>query len=140
MKKKFSSLRSMKQSLSTLGGRLPRRQLLAMTFGICSLVPANVFAALDGKLGENKETSVAAFLKTIQGWLLGLVGGLAVLFIVYGGFLYITSGGNKERVETAKKTLTYAILGLILVALAGVILEIITGNFLPSIFGNGVLS
>jgi hypothetical protein len=112
-----------------------------MTIYICSLVPANVFAALgEGALGENTSGSVNAFLQSIQNWLLGLVGGLAILFIVYGGFLYMTSGGNKERVETAKKTLTYAIGGLLLVILAGVIFEILTGDFLPSLFGNGVLS
>jgi len=102
-----------------------------------SLLPACTLAALgDGSLTENKDTSFGAFLLRIQNWLLGTVGALALLFIVYGGFLYVTSSGNKERIETAKKTLTYAILGLVLVVLAGLILNIITGNFLSSIFGS----
>ncbi len=108
---------------------------------LLSLLPTSVLAALgDEKLIENdRDNSLKAFLLSIQNWLLGLVGGLAALFIVYGGFLYITSGGNKERIDTAKKTLTYAILGLLLVALAGVILNVLTGGFLTSIFGNGSL-
>lgn len=107
---------------------------------VVSLFPSVAMAGLgDKRLGENQNESVSEFLGSIQGWLLGLVGGLAVLFIVYGGFLYMTSGGNKERIETAKKTLTYAILGLILVVLSGLILQIISGDFFTSIFGNNSL-
>lgn len=119
-------------------GRLPRRMLLAMTWGLYTLFPATMFAALgDGSLTENsRDTSLVSFLGNIQTWLLSIVGGLTVLFIVYGGFLYMTSGGNQQKLELAKKTLTYAILGLVLVVLAWFILNIITGGFLTSIFGN----
>lgn len=119
--------------------RLSHRQsLLAITLWIGSLLPAGVFAALgDNQIVENNtDTSLSTFLHRIQNWLLGMVGGLAVLFLIYGGFLYITSGGNKERIETAKKTITYAIFGLIVVILAGTILEVITGGFMTSIFGS----
>ncbi len=37
---------------------------------------------------------------------------LALIFIVIGGFLYITSGGDTGRVETAKKCITAALIGL----------------------------
>jgi len=109
---------------------------------VLSILPASTLAALgDGGLVENtRDESLKAFLQSIQKWLLGIVGGLAVLFIVYGGFLYVTSGGNKERIETAKKTLTYAVLGLLLVVTAGIILEILTGDLLPGLFGSGVLT
>jgi len=112
-------------------------RLLLSIISLLFLMPVSIFAALgDGNLTENKDISLVAFLSRIQNWLLGFVGALAILFIVYGGFLYVTSSGNKERVEMAKKTLTYAILGLILVVLAGTILNIITGDFLTSIFGS----
>lgn len=112
--------------------------LLFILGGIASLTPAGTLAALgDNSLVENTKTvDLHGFLTMIQNWLLGTVGGLAVLFLVYGGFLYVTSGGNKERIETAKKTITYAVFGLIVVILAGTILGIISGGFLTSIFGN----
>lgn len=104
---------------------------------IFSFLPATALAALgDGRLTENGNTDLVSFLSSIQNWLLGIVGGLAVLFIVYGGFLYVTSGGNQQRAENAKKTLTYAVLGLLLVVFAGFIFSILTGGFLTSIFGN----
>jgi uncharacterized membrane protein len=47
-----------------------------------------------------------------------IVGIVAVIMIIYGGFRYITSGGDSNNVGTAKNTLIYAIVGLIIVALA----------------------
>jgi Type IV secretion system pilin len=47
-----------------------------------------------------------------------IVGIVAVIMIIYGGFRYITSGGDSGRVGSAKNTLIYAIIGLIIVALA----------------------
>lgn len=51
-----------------------------------------------------------------------------VLFIMLlaGGFQYITAGGNPQGVEAAKKTLTYAIAGIILLALSFLILALIS--------------
>ncbi|MDB5175782.1 MAG: rane protein [Candidatus Saccharibacteria bacterium] len=47
-----------------------------------------------------------------------IVGIIAVIFIIYGGFKYITSGGDSNNVSGAKNTLIYAIVGLIIVAMA----------------------
>jgi hypothetical protein len=47
-----------------------------------------------------------------------IVGIVAVIMIIYGGFRYITSGGDSGRVGNAKNTLIYAIVGLIIVALS----------------------
>lgn len=47
------------------------------------------------------------------------LGGLAVLiFFVWGAFDWITSGGDKEKVSSARKKMTNAIIGLILLALS----------------------
>jgi hypothetical protein len=50
-----------------------------------------------------------------------------VLFIMLlmGGFKYLSSGGDPKAVEGAKKTLTYAILGIVLLAAAYLILSLI---------------
>lgn len=52
-----------------------------------------------------------------------IVGIVAVIMIIYGGFRYITSGGDSNRVGSAKNTLIYAIIGLIIVALAQLIVR-----------------
>lgn len=47
-----------------------------------------------------------------------IVGAIAVIMIIWGGFKYITSGGDTGNVSGAKNTLIFAIVGLIIVALA----------------------
>lgn len=50
-----------------------------------------------------------------------------VLFIMFllGGFRYLTSAGNPKNLESAKNTLTYAIAGLVVLALSFLILVFI---------------
>lgn len=54
-----------------------------------------------------------------------VAGILAVIMIVLAGTRYITSGGSQEKVASAKSTLTYAIIGLIIVALAQVLVQFV---------------
>jgi hypothetical protein len=56
---------------------------------------------------------------------LGVIGVWAVAFIVIGGFRLVVSGGNEEMVTAAKKTITWAILGLVLALLSFSIIAII---------------
>ncbi len=57
---------------------------------------------------------------------IGLGGIIFFIMFVAGGFSYLTAGGNPQAVEGAKKTLTYAILGLVFVAIAFLILRLIS--------------
>ena len=43
--------------------------------------------------------------------------------IIYGGFRYVTSGGDSGHVSSAKNTIIYAIVGLVVVALAQFIVQ-----------------
>lgn len=56
---------------------------------------------------------------------LAIVGSVAVAFLIYGGFRYITAYGNEEHTESAKKIIRQAILGLIVVVLAFAIINIV---------------
>ena len=54
------------------------------------------------------------------------IGGLIFFgLLVYGGIQYLTSGGNEDAVESAQNTLTYAILGLVIIAAAWFIVKIL---------------
>ncbi len=50
---------------------------------------------------------------------------MAVLFIIIGGFQYITSAGNPENVSKAKNTILYAIIGIIVTLLSYAIVKFI---------------
>jgi len=54
-----------------------------------------------------------------------LVGLAAVIMIIIGGFRYITSAGDSTKVTSAKNTIIYAIIGLIIVALAQLIVHFV---------------
>jgi len=54
-----------------------------------------------------------------------LVGVAAVIMIIIGGFRYITSAGDSNKVTSAKNTIIYAIIGLIIVALAQLIVHFV---------------
>ncbi len=49
---------------------------------------------------------------------LGVVGLIVVILIIYAGFMWMTAGGNEQRIEKAKGILTNAIIGLIIIILA----------------------
>lgn len=57
--------------------------------------------------------------------ILGFAGITLFILLTVGGFKYITSGGDPKAVEGAKKTLTYAIGGLIALLLSYLILVLI---------------
>jgi hypothetical protein len=54
-----------------------------------------------------------------------IVGVVSIIMIIYGGFRYITSGGDSGRVGNAKNTLIYAVVGLVIVALAQLIVHFV---------------
>ncbi|MDD3888032.1 MAG: pilin [Patescibacteria group bacterium] len=57
----------------------------------------------------------AELIKKIINYVLGIVGAVAVLIIIYSGFVYMTSRGNEKQIESAKNSLTYAIIGLVVI-------------------------
>lgn len=50
--------------------------------------------------------------------LLGLIGTVMVILIIYAGFLYMTAAGNEDKIDKAKKIIKSAVIGLIIVVLA----------------------
>lgn len=77
---------------------------------------------------------IATYLGTIADYLLAFVAALAVLFIIIGGLQLMTSRGNQTQTTRGKKTLTYAVIGLVLIILARVIFSLIS-NTLTGFFG-----
>lgn len=55
---------------------------------------------------------------TIIQTIIGITGVILVIVLIYGGVLYMTSGGNEEKTATAKKAITYGIVGVVIIALA----------------------
>ncbi|KKR43388.1 hypothetical protein A2434_03280 [Candidatus Woesebacteria bacterium RIFOXYC1_FULL_41_14] len=63
--------------------------------------------------------------KSIVSYALGFAGIVLLVLLLVGGFRFITSGGDPKAVEGAKKTLTSAIIGLVVILVSYLILVLI---------------
>ncbi len=67
-------------------------------------------------------------IKLIINMILALVGFIAVLFLIIGGFQYITASGNPDQLESAKKTIMYSIIGIVIVVISWAIVIFVTSQ------------
>lgn len=74
---------------------------------------------------DNTEKKLNDTIKLIVNFLSFIVGVVAVIMIIIAGLKYITSGGDSNNVASAKNTILYAIVGLVIVALAQVIVRFV---------------
>lgn len=65
--------------------------------------------------------NINVFLANVINWLLGIVGALVMLALIWGGIKYIISVGDPKKVDEAKQVITWAIVGLAVILLAFVI-------------------
>ncbi|MDD4994945.1 MAG: IPT/TIG domain-containing protein [Patescibacteria group bacterium] len=61
---------------------------------------------------------------------LGLLGIIALIFVLYGGFLWMTAGGDEEKVGNAKKVLTNAVIGLAIILTSFAISQFVLNSLL----------
>ena len=54
---------------------------------------------------------------------------ISLFFLIFGGIRWITSGGDKAKVDSARQTITAAIVGLVISFLAFFILNVVLGFF-----------
>lgn len=79
---------------------------------------------------SNKSTSgggkdLTDFIARVLNILSVVVGAVAVIMVIVGGFRYTVSGGKEEGVKGAKNSILYALIGLVIVALAQVIVRFV---------------
>jgi len=74
---------------------------------------------------SSSNTSINNVIHTVINLFSLIVGAVSIIMIIYGGFKYVTSGGNDSSVGSAKNTIVYALIGLVIVALAQVIVRFV---------------
>jgi hypothetical protein len=72
--------------------------------------------------------SASELIVKVINYALLVAGTVTVLFLVVGGFWYLTSAGNEEQAEKGKKTLINSIIGLVVITLSYTIVRIISGT------------
>ncbi|MDP3685910.1 MAG: pilin [bacterium] len=99
----------------------------ALIFALAS--PAHAQFAIPPKPKGLPEGELPSLIAQIVKISLLLVGVVALGFVVYGGFRYITSRGDEREVEEAKNTITYAVVGIIVIGLAYAIIDFVFRAF-----------
>jgi hypothetical protein len=82
---------------------------------------------LDNPLAGSGITSVEGLITAVLNVLLIIAVPVIIFFIVFAGFSYVTAQGNPEKIKQASRSLTYAIIGGVLILGAVAISEIIAG-------------
>jgi hypothetical protein len=78
---------------------------------------------------DRKESDPAIFAGEVVQWVLSFIGVIFLGLMIYGGFMWMTSGGNQESIGKAQKTIVAAIIGLIIILSAYAITIYIGGTF-----------
>ena len=74
--------------------------------------------------------SPGGFASTLYGIGLGMIGAVSLLFIVYGGYIILTSQGNAEQLNKGKSYIIYSIIGLVLAVTGFVLYQTIAVDIL----------
>lgn len=77
---------------------------------------------------ENPLLGESGALSRVVGILSLVLGAVAVIFIIWGGIKYITSNGDSSNISTAKSTIIYALIGLVVAVLARPIINFVVGR------------
>ena len=81
-------------------------------------------------LTSDKASGLGGNIKTILEGIIGIMAIFCVIFVIVGGVQYLSSAGDASKVEKGKKTIIYAIVGLIICALAFAIVQFVIGSVL----------
>lgn len=116
--------RSDSLSSSSSKGRLVSRKFIIFT-----VAAAAVFVAFSASPAAAAPTAagpqLSGVIDGLRVWLVGLLAGLATLFLTIGGVRYMLAGGDPSQVERAKSALRSAAIGYALAALSPVLVTIL---------------
>ncbi|MDD5547709.1 MAG: hypothetical protein PHN74_02320 [Candidatus Pacebacteria bacterium] len=70
-------------------------------------------------------SDIERVINSIVTWVSGIFFAIAILFLLWAAFLYLSSGGDEDKVKTAKDNLIYAIIAIAVALLAGTARSII---------------
>lgn len=75
--------------------------------------------------GDGAENTINTVFRNFLELFSAIVGVVAVAFILYGGFKYVTSGGDSGKIASAQTTIIYGLVGVVVAALAQVLVRFV---------------
>ena len=81
-------------------------------------------------LNNTQYTDLIAFSQGLINFVISISALIAVIFLVYAGFQYITSQGEGEKAEEAQRTIIYTLIGLVIAFISPLIIRFVLNNVL----------
>lgn len=106
---------------------------ISFAFASISLLVQNTMASGSALFEKGTAPTVASqqdlptSITLIINYFLGLLGLIAIAFLIYAGVLMVTSGGSDDQVGKARKIITYAVVGIIIIILSATIVQFVSG-------------
>ena len=107
---------------------------LALALQAQAMTDIGMNAANDIGLPGNPDLEPKAAAVAIVQYLMTFLAIIAVIIILWGGFQWLTAGGNEDRVGSAKKTIIAGVIGLIIIIAAYAIVTLVVG-FAQNVIG-----
>lgn len=104
------TIKTLDKFFCSFGGQPTNKPDSGKIFSAIGCIPAN---------------EVQAFTRFMLTWGAGIAGGITLLMIVYAGFLYMTSGGNPQKVQAGKELFTAAVGGVFFLIFSAFMLRLI---------------
>lgn len=125
--------------LTSTFGKLLLLPLLVSAFFLASTAPVSAqlknpqstlknLEKTAGSAGfDVEQRDLPALVGSIIGGLLGILGVVFVILMIYGGYLFMSAQGNEDQVEKAKDIIKNAVIGIVIIFLAYAITTFVIG-------------
>ncbi|MDG4857587.1 pilin [Streptomyces sp. T-3] len=101
----------------------PLRRLVRLVF----IAGLTTFVLLADSPFSWAAADIPTVINNLRNWIIGILAGLATLFLTFGGLRYLMAGGDPGEVEAAKRALKAAAIGYGLAILAPVLVTVLQG-------------
>lgn len=92
---------------------------------LTALIPAVALAQTPPTKPITTAAGITTLLDTIAGWMFAIFLALAVIFLIYAAFLYLTAAGNEGKVSSARNALIYSVVAIVVAVVAGGVPQIV---------------
>ncbi|MGW9205651.1 pilin [Embleya sp. NPDC055664] len=104
-----------------------RARLLGVVFAATVIGVAVLLLVFGGAAQAYAANDIPTVIANTRAWVVGILAGLATLFLTVGGLRYVLAAGDPGEVEKAKSALKAAAIGYALAILAPVLLTVLQG-------------
>lgn len=96
----------------------------------CTDASSCVNDGLQATGGTSSKTNINDIIKTVVNVLLFIIASISVIMIIIGGIKYTISQGDSSAITTAKNTILYAVIGLMVAIFAYAIVNFVVSHFI----------